>query len=353
MKATLLFATLSMVFAMPAVSAKTELETLRVRCNEQEMKIRQLEQQVQQLKGSQAETPARQTAEVTAPVEKSTSPAHSSYVVKAGDSVEKIARKNGCSVSNLTKINGLKPSSIIHPGQRLKLPGGTVEKSATPAKSQSDEAPRALASAPGKTHRIQQGETYASISRKYRIPVNTLIAANPGVKATALRPGMSIHLSSSATDPVAKKPESTQALATYPVDRKASSFEPVSEPVHKPKTPVATNTPSHPPTPPIQLGNSTTTPILSANPISPNPVPPNTSDVALEPAKAPTSGEAKLSPNPEKKIRSVKIDDQMTYGQFAAKHGTDATRLNDLNGLDLTTATVLAKGSELYVPAQP
>ena len=43
----------------------------------------------------------------------------------------------------------------------------------------------------------------------------------------------------------------------------------------------------------------------------------------------------------------------MTYGEFASKHGTDVERLNALNGLDLTTATVLAKGSELYVPAQP
>ena len=43
----------------------------------------------------------------------------------------------------------------------------------------------------------------------------------------------------------------------------------------------------------------------------------------------------------------------MTYGEFASKHGTDTERLNALNGLDLTHATVLAKGSELYVPAQP
>jgi hypothetical protein len=49
----------------------------------------------------------------------------------------------------------------------------------------------------------------------------------------------------------------------------------------------------------------------------------------------------------------VTIEGEMTYGEFAAKHGTDTSRLNDLNGLDLTTATVLAKGSELYVPAQP
>ena len=39
--------------------------------------------------------------------------------------------------------------------------------------------------------------------------------------------------------------------------------------------------------------------------------------------------------------------------RLAATHGTDTSRLNDLNGLDLTQATVLAKGSELYVPAQP
>jgi hypothetical protein len=43
----------------------------------------------------------------------------------------------------------------------------------------------------------------------------------------------------------------------------------------------------------------------------------------------------------------------MTYGEFAAKHGTQIERLNELNGLDLNQNTVLAKGSELYVSAQP
>jgi hypothetical protein len=68
-----------------------------------------------------------------------------------------------------------------------------------------------------------------------------------------------------------------------------------------------------------------------------------------------TSPTPQADPNSklERRIRSVKIDEPMTYGQFATQHGTDAERLNDLNGLDLTQATVLAKGSELYVPAQP
>jgi len=43
----------------------------------------------------------------------------------------------------------------------------------------------------------------------------------------------------------------------------------------------------------------------------------------------------------------------MTYGDFASQNGTDTERLNALNGLDLINTTVLAKGSELYVPARP
>jgi hypothetical protein len=47
------------------------------------------------------------------------------------------------------------------------------------------------------------------------------------------------------------------------------------------------------------------------------------------------------------------VEAEMTYAEFAAKHGTDIARLNELNGLDLVSSTVLAKGSELYVPGQP
>lgn len=48
-----------------------------------------------------------------------------SYTVKAGDSLDKIARRNGVSVDALRKANGLgKNSSNIQPGQKLKIPAG-------------------------------------------------------------------------------------------------------------------------------------------------------------------------------------------------------------------------------------
>jgi hypothetical protein len=47
------------------------------------------------------------------------------------------------------------------------------------------------------------------------------------------------------------------------------------------------------------------------------------------------------------------IDGKTTFGEFATQHGIDVARLNELNALELVETTVLAKGSELYVPAQP
>ena len=49
-------------------------------------------------------------------------------------------------------------------------------------------------------------------------------------------------------------------------------------------------------------------------------------------------------------IRTITVYEQMTYGQFASKHGASTKQLNALNGLSLNNNTVLAKGSELYVP---
>lgn len=207
-----------------------------------------------------------------------------SYTVKPGDSLAKIARRHSCTVQELAKTNGLKLSSVIHPGQTLKLPvkdstaGGTA---AVPADS---------------SHIIQPGETLTAVSRRYKIPLDTLLAANPGINPKALKVGQKIRLAAAAQP----KPE------TPPPTPPPAPAEPAKD------TPPATETgPTEPP--------------------------------SQEPALA----------EPEGKVRTIMVEKEMTYGEFAAQHGTDIQRLNELNGLDLAAATVLAKGSELYVPAQP
>ena len=285
MKSTLLFATLSMVVASPVTVAKSELESLRTLCLEQKRQIQDLEATNDRLRSGDrpaAASPAAEAPQATG----------ATYTVKAGDSLERIARKTHTSASALAKANGLKVSSIIRPGQKLKIQG----RQTTPAGATAT-APRSGV----KSHKVQAGETLFSISKKHGMSTEALAAANPQVKPSALRPGQFVSLSGN--------PPATSMISAPAPQTKAPT------PAPRESTPVATAT-------------------------------------AAVPAPAPVHEPAPAAA-PEKKVRPITIDSEMTYGQFATQHGTDAERLNALNGLDLTTATILAKGSELYVPAQP
>jgi LysM repeat protein len=229
------------------------------------------------------------------------------YTIKPGDSLAKIARKHGCTADELAKANGLKLTAVIHPGQTLKVPGKT---GSAPAGGQ------ATVPADG-THIIQSGDTFAAISRRYGIPMDSLLAANPGVDPKSLRPGQKVN------------------LAATP---KAVTPAPAPEPAPAP-APTPTPTPSPAVEPPAAEA------------------PPEAAAPATEATEAPaTDAPADAVPAPaatEGKIITVAVESEITFGEFAAKHGTDIARLNELNGLDLSSSTVLAKGSELYVPSQP
>lgn len=339
MKPTLLFATLSMVFASPSLSAKSELEILRAKCAEQERQIEQLEQDNSKLRvsttsthslGSQTElisTAASKPIESAKPAEASkpaTAPGNVTYVVKAGDSMEKIARKVSVSPNTLAKANGLKANAMIHPGQKLKVPGTALATASAPKETAApSKAPEVAASNSSRSYKVRDNDTYASIARKQKVSVDSLIAANPSVKPTALRTGQIISLGGRKTpaEPaaVAKTAPSPAPATTTPV--------------------LATKTPA---------------PTQKAPPAPFAKAPAHSPAAPAKTESAPASSTAETSsPTPESKIRPITIDGEMTYGEFATKHGTSSERLNALNGLDLNNATVLAKGSELYVPAQP
>jgi LysM repeat protein len=295
MKPTMFFATLAMLLASPASFGKTELEALRDLCAEQERQIQQLELENSRLR----DTPPPSRAALQSGVQLiSTSPARPAvpqnasaappiYTVKPGDSLAKISRNTGVPAATLAKLNGLKADSMLHPNQKLKLPGSPVS-AATSTQSPASSSPRPSAA----TYKVQAGDTYFSIAKKHGLSTEALIAANPDTKPSALRPGQLVKLTAAASSPAPAPSAPAPAVSeSLPVSTAASATK-----------------------------------------------------VAESPPQAPA---------PEKKIRPIMIEGEMTFGDFAAKHGTNTERLNALNGLDLTTATVLAKGSELYVPAQP
>jgi LysM repeat protein len=279
----------SVLLAVTPAHAQSELESLRARVAEQERQIRLLEQEVAQLRADATPRSSRplQTSgtnlvsAAAQPAPQAQTSASATYTVAAGDNLVRIGRQLGVSAQALAKANGLETSSIIHPGQKLKIPGAAATTPLTPP-TQTTQAPQPTFA----THTVQAGETFYSISRQYKVSVDRLMSANPDTQPAALRVGQKIRIPQAASTPT--------------------------------------------PTP---------TPIPALAPQA------ETSPEIEQPAAQPTGN--------RRQVRTMMIDGEMSYGAFAAKHGTTPERLNQLNGLDLDARTVLAKGSELYVPAQP
>lgn len=116
-------------------------------------------------------------------------PGADSYKVRSGDTLEKIARHHGISVSTLRRANGIRPgSALIRTGQQLVLPdGGTRHKTTS------------IAAAGPTLHSVRQGENPFVIARHYRISLNNLLAANGLDSNAILRPGQRLRIPDAAT----------------------------------------------------------------------------------------------------------------------------------------------------------
>lgn len=277
---------------------------------------------------------AKESTKPAPKAEKSKAPAAAGYTVKAGDNFAKIARALGTTSDSLAKANGLSSDAIIRPGQILKIPAKATAKAATPARPQTAPASKGT----GNTHQIQAGDTFFSISKKYGISAAALAAANPTAVPTALKLGQLLNLSV-ATAPKPEKAEPDAAATTPPATEPTALTKKIA--VHE--TPKTTQPTEEPP---------------SAN--LPTPASPSVTPLETKPvveARKPPSPEPSTTTGPPAtagpKFINATVDHEITLGDFAAKHGADAKRLNELNGLDLTAETVLAKGSELIVPLQP
>lgn len=75
-----------------------------------------------------------EAAKTTQPKKKAETKQPTSYTVRSGDNLSRIAKKTGYSVAALQKANGLDGSSVLHPGQKLKLPAKGASKSTSSSK---------------------------------------------------------------------------------------------------------------------------------------------------------------------------------------------------------------------------
>ena len=113
------------------------------------------------------------------------------YTVQAGDTLYSIARRSGMNLPSLLSLNGLSQSSIIYPGQRLTL-----------SHSEGTSAgyrPTASSTSSTGNYTIQAGDTLYSISRRFGMSLSTLLANNGLSASSLIRPGQTISVSGSSS----------------------------------------------------------------------------------------------------------------------------------------------------------
>ncbi|WP_309080033.1 LysM peptidoglycan-binding domain-containing protein [Zhihengliuella sp.] len=107
----------------------------------------------------------------------------STVTVKPGDTLSHIAARAGVSLSSLLEANGLKASSVIFPGQKIKLGGSSSATSA--AKPASPAATTAYA--------VKPGDTLGGIAVRHDMSLSRLLRLNSGLsKSSIIYPGQKL-----------------------------------------------------------------------------------------------------------------------------------------------------------------
>ena len=106
--------------------------------------------------------------------------ASNTYTVKSGDSLSGIAAKVGVSLTDLLSANGFQKSSVILPGQVIKLPTkGTTTASTTSST---------------KTYAVKSGDSLSGIAAKVGVSLTDLLSANGFQKSSVIVPGQVVKL---------------------------------------------------------------------------------------------------------------------------------------------------------------
>ena len=112
------------------------------------------------------------------------------YLVSKGDTLFKIARANGVTVSALTRANPKLKNSALKSGQKIQIPA----PAATAAAGIGFAEPGTGASAnSGNVHVVKAGETLTQIAKQHGTTVKALQAANQ-MKVTRLLVGQKVKL---------------------------------------------------------------------------------------------------------------------------------------------------------------
>lgn len=226
-----------------------------------------------------------------------------SYKVKAGDTVSGIAARFGLKTAEVLTINGLSWTTLIFPGQILRLTAA-----ATPSPTPAPSTPAPTTPVPATpvsavTYKVVSGDTVSGIASRHGVSTQSVLDAN-GLKWTSIiYPGQLLRI-----------PGSSSA---------------------QPATPPATSTP------PAANGDSGT---LDATPVSSvTPITPPTASPAPPPAPTPAP-----PPPAEPTYYIYRIVSGDTITGIASKFGVSIQSILTANGL--SRSSIIYAGATLRIP---
>lgn len=134
--------------------------------------------------------------------------APATYTVVRGDTVSRIAARFGLRTADVLALNGLRWSSVIYPGQVLKLTGATA---AAPAPA----APATPTPPAAGSYTVQRGDTISSIAKRHGVTTNAVLSANGLGWSSIIYPGQRLSIPGAAA-PAASAPPAPTAPAPAP-----------------------------------------------------------------------------------------------------------------------------------------
>ena len=135
----------------------------------------------------------------------------SSYTVKPGDSLWKIASANGTSVSQIKELNNLS-TDFIFPKQTLNLSATKATTQSTTTKSKTIVT--TVSTSTTATHTVKSGDTLGAIAVKFKTSVSSIQSLN-NISNHMIYPGQVLKVNGTqATAPTATTPATTTKPAT-------------------------------------------------------------------------------------------------------------------------------------------
>lgn len=147
-----------------------------------------------------------------------------SYTVQAGDSIYRIARKFGVKPSSLISANNLQMNSVIHPNQRLVIPGVSSKKAeevtprvtkATISKQvitapQSQVSNQVSASQKSASkYTVKAGDSLYAIAAKQGCDIQALLSANGFSLSSVIHPNQQLVIPGGGNQKAKQTPAST------------------------------------------------------------------------------------------------------------------------------------------------